>query len=481
MILDSVKNLLSSGSDYKNYFYEAEFRKYDFAVKYDSLIIHDKLLSAKALIDDKLKDRGLSETVTGEKRFYQKYAADLEQRFKEDDLELKVIISSSRKFKKKYFALTKQKTLDAFLQADELITRCYNYSKRTGLELKNHVVYYNNYTKAKIIDLNHKEDLERSAKRKKFFLKSISEYESSEDMREYINGLNYIDSLILFIKTAPANKTKIKRNVVMGEKYKLQRLIEKEKEFLSYDRTIALSNDYGVDEFGSDTLNPGGIFVFNDNILVIKSFYSRYNSNFLILGDGKQEADKMLVRYADQNDGIDKHSKANERVKGGELIPYFIDGSLRKFYSSMGVYQIRVSYKLVRNRRFTEELKNSLRPITIDTNYMGLVNEYYDKDRQIQFYRNKEGSFVRLMDKDSVIIIADYDDKNYVNTKNEDHSIDFLQIIDRRKRRKPVSKKYYFNINKGIDEKYFELYRKYQNIFNKEYIRARDNFYKTQK
>ncbi len=479
-VRDSIQEVLRKKTDIqKRYFYESELKKYNFKIQYDSLIIKDKLEKAEQLVKKKLSNKELRETITGELRMFKAYYIDDQARLLEAESELERLLEKRRPFKKKFKELTKPKNLEGYLEGEELAQRCINYGKRINYPTTEHVKYYDQYARAKILDEHIKKaDLEKITKKKKTFLKTMKPYLEAEDMDKYIEAMNLLDTIELYARTAP--KVKLKRKEFISVHYKLQRLIEREREYLNYDKLAKKGKNYGIQQLRSDTANPEGIFVFNDKIVVIKSFNSEYNMISLIEGDGRQQADKMLVRYADENDNKDKHSKANERVKGGKAIPYFVDGSIQKVYSEQGLYQIRVSYDVVRNKSFTNQLKEGIRPVDIDTNYYGLIHKDFDMGWQVSFYRNQEGSFAQYLKKDSLIIISEYGDSWGKNTKTQDHAIDKVVIVDRRKRRKPKTTMYEFNVDKGIEEKNMAIYKRYQGMFNRVYSRSKKEFPKSQ-
>ena len=472
-----IKNLKNSKDFQKSYFLKAEINKLNFIIDYDSLITKDKIDAAEILVKEKLSNKELGESVTGELKLYKKYKRDIEQRLIEADEKYKRIIEKKRKFKKKFNTIVKEKDLNSLEEGEDLVNHCLNYCKRNQIVVPDYLKYYKNYTESRIFDKKSNFELEKCSKSKKNLEKELEPFIKSENIEKYLKAKDFMDTLKQYVSIAP--KVKLKHSEFLKERYKLIKLIEKQQELLNYDRISKNGKNYSIEHFRNDTLNPEGIFSFGNKIIVIKSFNSNSQNPVIIKGKGIRGADKILVRYADENDNSEKHSKANEKIKEDKIIPYLKGDNIKEYYyDNMGVYQIRISYNQIRNKSFTKSLIEGLKPIKLDTNFYGKVYEEILKKENYQFYRNSEGSFLKIAKKDSIIIIKDKDDTWKKDTYKEDHAIDYVHIIDK-KRKKDT--KYYFDINMGLLEKDLMKYKKYEKLFLRYYSLAKPNFPKTQK
>lgn len=472
---------IKEGDEIKDYFYKAEIKKQEFIIEYMNDILHDKLNVAKILIEKRLQDKELTESVTGEKKLYERYQEDLKQRYIDQDNNLLELVKKKGEFKKKFQEITKKPSFENYQYVRDLIARCKDYAQRNKLEVPEYLNFYQKYSSAKMVDESTEFDLEKSANKKSFFFKTLKPLLESENMGEYLKAASYLDSLELYATTAP--RVKLKRKDFLNKKNELIRLIQKEQELIGYDSLANKGTRYSVKTLANDSLNSEGIFEFNGHIVVITNFKSQYTTGRFIQSDGVQKADKILVRYADEHDNAEKHLKANEKVKGGKVIPYVLDGENKNLFPSpLGFYQIRVSYETIRNKSFTKSLENNLVPVNIDTNYYGLKNEIQNKNGTISFYRNNEGSFLKIERRDSTIIISEYDDKSFVNTNEQDHNIDRVRVIHTKGRKKKGKNKktsmaeYYFKEDEPLSEERKKIFQQYNSLFRKYYNISKEYF-----
>lgn len=335
-------------------------RELDFALflrDYESFIMNEDLEKAKAVAEKSL-------ALANSKK--DQYAADFYSRYLEkskEQLKLRLIhyqdlLSKEKKFRKAYNQTISAGTREAYEKAlwmTDLALKYaheYNYS-----DAASYLKRYKSEAEAFIYDFDTEYDLcEITTDPKKFAVSfmPLTESDSLEGLNEAEHLLSmcihYSQLVVTGLDSAFLSDQSLMIATALSDVLARQ---GREKDLEKYTDIAIMAS--------ADTLNPTGVFKWNEYIVVIDEFMPTANFNNVRNGEAILHADKMLSTYLVKN----RLCKNSNELSFGHayLIPYNSQGGPFFYNRLTGKWQYMVCYTRVISDDFTRKAGRLMPPM----------------------------------------------------------------------------------------------------------------------
>jgi hypothetical protein len=335
-------------------------RELDFAIftkEYETLIMNEDLEGAKNLAGESLlKAEAKKDRYAGD--YYSKYLDKANYQLKLRLQYYQELLSGESKFMRTYNEMTGPGTADSYLKARHLTEMAIKYAlEYKNVDATSFLNRYLNKTDAVLYDLNTDYDLRKITGDKKRFssvfvpmigsdsINIINEAGNLLAMCRYFSGLILTDLDSAFLHQQSILLANALSDVLARE--------GKEKDIEKYTSKAIKAR--------SDTLNPTGVFKWNDYIVVIDEFSPRSGFTNVRNGEAVIQADMMLSTFLVKN----RLCRDDQNLSFGYtyVIPYSSKDGPFIFNQLTGKWQYMVCYTVVIDDEFTEKAARLMPPM----------------------------------------------------------------------------------------------------------------------
>lgn len=333
-----------------------------FAKAYEEYVREEEMDHARELVESGL-ERARSRKDQFSVDFYSGYKDKVYKQIKQQRMFYQELLSREKRFKKVYHNMTKTGSLVSYQKASRMIQFALKYAEENNFQES--ARYLNNYllyNEAILFDFQSSFDLVRLTSRPKYFeeaFKPLIESDSIENLRKaedlLNNCMNYsrlnhtgLDS-VYYAKQGHAIATTLSDMLSkVGRENELEKVIDQ----------IVMAR--------LDTLNPAGVFKWNDCIVVIDEFVPAASFENVRIGEAIIHADNRLAAYLAKNELC----KSPKELKFGHafIIPYASDVRNSSFFydPSTRKWQYIACYTSVNSESYTRDVSRFMPPIYFD-------------------------------------------------------------------------------------------------------------------
>ncbi|MBN2481855.1 MAG: hypothetical protein JXB19_08955 [Bacteroidales bacterium] len=350
---------LKESRDVSYYNLQRELDLTIFVKAYEEYVMEEQLDQARSLVERRL-EHARSRKDQYSVDFYNKYLDLVYTQLKQQRMYYQELLSKEKKFKKAYHAIVEEGTLEFHQKADRMIKLALKYAHENNLkETASYLQGYLLYNEAVIYDFNTPYDLAKLAAGSKNFeavFVPLVESDSINDIKKAEELLNACRNYSKLAGTALDSAYFDQQNLVIATA--LSDLLSSE----GRDREIEKFTDQSI-EARLDTLNPSGVFKWNDYVVVIDEFIPNSSFKNVKKGEAIIHADKMLATYLMKN----KLCKSISELKFGYafIIPYESNVKNADFYynETTGKWQYIACYASIVSEAYTKNVSRYMPPI----------------------------------------------------------------------------------------------------------------------
>ncbi len=373
-LFDSIDNrialLQQQISQHKNnkdasyYNLQRELDLTHFVRTYEEYVMEEQLDEARELIETELKDARFRKDRYSES-FLKKYEDKVYKQLKQQRIYYQDLLSKEKKFKKAYRKIVRPGTLKSYQKAERMIRLALKYANENNFQqTASYLNRYMLYNQSFIFNYNTAYDLAKlTAKEKKFekIFSPLVESDSIKDIKEAEDLLNTCRHYSRLTRTAMDSAYFEQQNLVIATALSdILRRQGREKELEKYtDQAVKAK---------LDTLNPAGVFKWNDYVVVIDEFVPKSSFENVKKGEAIIHADNMLATYLNKN----KLCKSISELKFGYafIIPYQSNVKNSVFYhnKSTGKWQYIACYTAINSESYTKNVSKFMPPIYFENN-----------------------------------------------------------------------------------------------------------------
>lgn len=377
--LNQKLNHLKETRDPSLYYVKKEYDHTQFSKKYEELYISEDLEEAKDMIESRL-EKAKMRNDKNSMRFYNNFKDRVNKDIKLQKMHYQALFEKEKNFKKEFFKYVKEENLESYLKAKKMTELALKYATENSFtNTSSYLKQYMAHIDAIIFDHDSKYDLYELTRKESEFEKTFIPLLSSDS----IHHLKEAEKLVNYCYDYSANtKSLVDTNYFVKQRKAIKTALAEFYQEESDNLNLAKITDQAI-HAKVDTLNPAGVYKWNDKILVIGYFKPRSNSERVRRGEAIVKADRFLARYVEEND--------IGRIKDGEkfgytvLLPYSNGESTVDFLydSNKEMWQYMACYTKVVSNYFTKEISKYMPPITFaeaneENNVMHSDNELTD-------------------------------------------------------------------------------------------------------
>lgn len=335
-----------------------------FVKAYEEYIMKEELDKARALVESRIegsKSRKDQYSVD----FYNKYKDKVYAQLKQQRMFYQELLEKEKRFEKAYAEITKSGTLESYQKAERMIQLALKYAnendfKETAAYLKTYLLY----NEAVIYDVHSTYDLVKLTNRSKHFEEFFNPLVESDSISSIMKAEDLLENCLNYSKLA---RTALDSTYFIQQSYVIATALSdllnragREKELDNYTNQALKAR--------LDTLNPSGVFKWNDYIVVIDEFIPGSSFENVKKGEAIIHADNMLSAYLIKNELC----KSAGDLKFGYvyIIPYISNIRNSAFYYNTDTrkWQYIACYTIINSETYTRDVSKFMPPIYFDEN-----------------------------------------------------------------------------------------------------------------
>ena len=270
------------------------------------------------------------------------------------------LLGKEKKFIKVYEEIIEPHDLQSFQKGKKMIELALRYASDNNFtETASYLHKYFNYNESLIFDLNNTYDLAHITSKPKWFEDVINPLVESDSLARIQEAENLLNSCIHYngLVTTELDSSYLEqwRLAIATALSDLLSRAGREEDLEKYtDQSIKAR---------LDTLNPEGVFKWNNYVVVIDEFMPTASSEAVKKGEAIIHADKMLATYLQKN----KLCKSYKDLKYGYsfVIPFESNAKNSSFYfdNLSGKWQYIACYTVIVNESYTREVSKFMPPL----------------------------------------------------------------------------------------------------------------------
>lgn len=330
-----------------------------FRQTYEDFVYNEYLDRAKLLIADRM-ERARLKNDKFLYDFYFAYDQRVDAAIKNQKIRYQQLFAKEKTFRKELDIYLAEPTTESLNRAKHIVSLALNYASENGLE--NTVEYlrrYEGFVDALIYDLQSDYDLRQLTSSEKAFAAVFSPLAGSDSLSDIEEAARLADYCFYYAKNSSS--------LVGPEFFQKQQILAASalSDFLDRqgrNADLAKLTNQAI-EARKDTLNPTGVYKWNQNIIVISQFVPTSTSTNVRRGEAILDADRVLADYIRVNKL--GRLRSGEKMGFTFLIPYFFDGQKSDFFYDIRrqQWQYMVCYTRIVSKFFTEEVRKFLPPM----------------------------------------------------------------------------------------------------------------------
>lgn len=335
-----------------------------FVRTYEEHVMEEKLDEARELVETELEGARFRKDKYSES-FLKKYEDKVYRQLKQQRMYYQDLLAKEKKFKKAYLKIVKPRTLKSYQKADRMIRFALKYANENNFQqTASYLNRYLIYNQSFIYNYNTTYDLAKLTAKEKNFEKIFNplvESDSIKDIKEAEDLLNKSRHYSKLTRTALDSAYFEQQNLVIATALSdILRRQGREKELEKYtDQAVKAK---------LDTLNPAGVFKWNEYVVVIDEFVPKSSFENVKKGEAIIHADNMLATYLNKN----KLCKSISELKFGYafIIPYQSNVKNSVFYHNKitGKWQYIACYTAINSETYTKNVSKFMPPIYFENN-----------------------------------------------------------------------------------------------------------------
>jgi hypothetical protein len=273
------------------------------------------------------------------------------------------LFAEEKNFKKAFKKLTRKRAPQQLQRAKDLTEMAIKYAKESNLPktaemLNGYLIKIN----AWIFDHNSSYDLDKITKKEKHFHEIFQPLVNSDSLEHIKSADTLINRCYSYSKvmntrldTAFFAKQRKNVNTALSDYYDKDGLLT-EVGNLSAQAT----------ELRKDTINPNGVYKWNDYIVVVNTFSPKSSYEKMQKGEAMIYADKILAKYIRINDLSEMPDKA--KIGKTFFMPYVLNNQVKYLYynAKKNVHQFMIVYTLIESPEYTASIRKFLPPMHFD-------------------------------------------------------------------------------------------------------------------
>ena len=360
--IDILKNKLAQLKESRDpslYYVKKEYDHTIFSKQYEELYVSEDLDKAKEIIEQRLEKATLRKDKVSIS-FYNDYKDRVNRDIKMQKIHYQTLFKKEKNFKKQFFNLVKEENMTAYSKASRMTELALKYAKENKLEnTVEYLSHYKQYIDAVIFDHKSEYDLKKLTRNENDFEDVFVPLLSSDSIHQIKEAGNLVKYCYDY---AASTKSIIDTNYFAKQQKTVKTAISDYFDKQHDDLELAQITDQAI--IGrSDTINPAGVYKWQDRIVVIGYFTPQSGFENVRRGEAIITADKLLAKYVKEND--------IGRIKSGEkfgytfLLPFQQEESVTDFLydREKEKWQYMVCYTKVVSTYFTREISKYMPPI----------------------------------------------------------------------------------------------------------------------
>lgn len=341
-----------------------------FVRAYEEYVMEEELDKARALVEARLERTRLRKDQYSED-FYNEYYNKIFKQINQQRMYYQDLLAKEKRIKNAYSQITDPGTPESYQKADRMLRLALKYANENNLnEIASYLASYLLYNEAVIFSMNSVYDLDKMTAGTKKFEEVFIPLTQSDS----INYIIEAEQLLVHSE----NYSKIASTALDSAYFVKQRFVIAAalSEFLSragMEKEIDKYTDQAI-KARIDTLNPNGVYKWNEYIVVIDEFVPGSSFENVKKGEAIIYADKLLAAYLKKN----QLCKSIDELKFGYsfIIPYESNVKNTIFYydSDTGEWQFMACYTIINNVSFTQNVSKFMPPMFFDDEMETVLN-----------------------------------------------------------------------------------------------------------
>lgn len=330
-----------------------------FRKTYNEFVYDEHLDRAKMLIGDRMErarlrnDKFLYD-------FYFEYDQRVDAAIKNQKIRYQQLFAKEKTFRKELDRYIDEPTDENLSRAKHIVSLALNYASENGLESTvEYLRRYEGYIDALVYDYHSDYDLRQLTSTERSFMAVFSPLVGSDSLADIEEAARLADHCYFYAKNSSS--------LVGPEFFQKQQNLAASAMSDFLDRQgrnadLAKLTNQAI-EARKDSLNPPGVYKWNQNIVVISQFVPSSTSVNVRRGEAILDADRVLADFIRVNKL--GRLRSGEKMGFTFLIPYFFDGQKSDFYYDIRKqqWQYMVCYTRIVSKYFTDEVRKFLPPM----------------------------------------------------------------------------------------------------------------------